>query len=334
MQLAVGKWITFALGAAAELKLADQLVHGPKTSAEIAAAIGADPARVARVLRALASCGVFRSTPDGRWSQNEASDLLRVDAPGSLRSLVLHLASGFTNRAWERLADAVRGEHDVFLAAHGSGFYEYLEKHPESAAVFDRAMSGHVAETAHAFVSGYDLSRVRRVVDVGGGDGTLLLAILQANPRASGVVLERPRVADVARARFKEAGLSGRAETVAGDFFREIPSGGDLYIVSMVLQDWTDDKAHSLLANVRRVMPREGKLVALGYPIPPGDEPGIGKLMDLEMLVGGGAGAERTEDGYRTLLESAGFEMKRIVALASGASALEAVPAGGVPQAR
>lgn len=328
MQLAAGKWMTFALGAAAELKLADQLAHGPRTSAEIAAGIGADPGRVARLLRALASSGVFRSTQDGRWAQNEASDLLRVDAPGSLRSLILHLASGFTNRAWERLADAVRGEHDVFLAAHGCGFFEYLDKHPESAVVFDAAMSGHVAETAHAFVSGYDLSHVTRVVDVGGGDGTLLLAVLQANPRANGVVLELPRVADLARARFKEAGLSARAKAVAGDFFREVPSGGDLYIVSMVLMDWTDDKARSLLANVQRAMPRDGKLVALGYPIPSGDEPSFGKLMDLEMLVGGGAGAERTEDGYRTLLESAGFEVKRIVALASGASVVEAVPAG------
>ncbi len=329
MQLATGKWITFALRAASELKLADQLAHGPRTSTEIATAIGADPKRVTRLLRALASCGVFRSTSDGRWAQNEASELLQTDAPGSLRAFTMYLGSEYTNRAWERLADAVRGERDVFESVHGTGLFEYLEKHPADAAVFDAGMSGHVRETALALVAGYDLSGLKRVVDVGGGDGTLVLAILRARPRAKGVVFDLPRVAELANARIKEAGLSSRAEAVGGDFFREVPGGGDIYVLSMVLEDWPDEKAHVLLENVRRAMPAGAKLLVVGYPIQPGDDPAFGKLMDLEMLVGGGAGAQRTEDEYRAILTSAGFEFTRIVPLASCASIVEAVPRRG-----
>ena len=196
---------------------------------------------------------------------------------------------------------SVRTGETAFRQVHGVDPFEYFERNPEVGRIFDEAMNGFVSQNGLAVVEAYDFTRFASIVDVGGGQGVLMSAILAASPGARGVIFDRPAVIERARARIEGAGIASRCDAVAGDFFVSVPSGADAYLLASILHDWDDERCLAILHCCRRAIPEDGKLLLVEMVIPPGNDPFFGKLLDLEMLVCFG-GRERSEDEYRQLL--------------------------------
>jgi hypothetical protein len=251
---------------------------------------------------------------------------VRAGVPGSVRDYAVLVGEPMVWRSWGGILHSLRTGKPAFDHTFGAPLFEYLAAHPEEARVFDAAMTGRSAAENAAVLAAYDFSGAGTVVDVGGGQGALLAAILEANPRTRGVLFDRPHVVAAARPRLEAAGLApGRFDLVEGDFFGAVPAGGDIYVLKRIIHDWDDGRARSILRNCRAALSEAGRLLLVELVVPPGNEPSDAKLLDLLMLVYAG-GRERTEAEYRDLLASAGFELARVVPTASNVSLVEAVP--------
>jgi SAM-dependent methyltransferase len=324
--MATGYWISRAVYAVAELGIADVLKDGAKPADEIAAATGAHAPALRRVLRTLASVGLFSTDREGRFSLTPLGASLQSGAPGAARSTVRALSGQWFWSAWGEVLHSLRTGETAMEKALGVSEYAFLEQHPDEALHFNAAMIGiHGGEPA-AIVEAYDFSGARRVVDVGGGSGNLLGTILAANPTVRGTLFERPQVVPDAERNLAAAGVANRCEIVGGDFLESVPSGGDLYIVSHCIHNWDEESCVRILANCRRAMAPGSRLLVIEAVVNPGDEPDPAKILDLVMLVVPG-GEERTEDEYRALLEKAGFRLTRVVPTRTSASLIEAIPA-------
>jgi hypothetical protein len=326
LDLIHGAWMSQAISAAASLGVADELGEGPRSVDELAAAVDADTQSLYRLLRALADVDIFEELEGQRFALTELGGLLRSDTPGSVRSFAMLVGSTAWRGAWTGLLDSVRTGESAFERVHGQGLFEYLRAHPKLAAVFDAALTGVSRQWIAAIVDAYHFGELKKVVDVGGGNGALLAAVLTANPGVHGVLFDRPDVVAGARRLFDDAGVSGRCEFVAGDFFVSVPPGGDAYLVSNVIHDWDDARAVQILARCRAAM-SEGCRLLLGEMVPPGrGVPSLTKLLDLEMLVIGGR--QRTEFEFDELFQRAGLRRSRVVPDGNGLySIIEAVPA-------
>ena len=316
-----GYQLSAAIGAVARLGVADALTGGPMAVPELAARVGADPLALGRVLRALQDTALFTTLEDGRIGLTPLGELLRSDVPGSAGRAAIASTEEWRWRAYGHLTHSVRTGTPGFRVAHGCGLWTYLARHADAAAMFNESMSRVATANAAALVDTYDFSRVRRVVDVGGGHGILLGVLLQANPHLRGVVFDLPELIDAARAHLTGAGLADRCETTAGDFFEAVPAEGDAYVLSWILHDWDDQAALRILANCRAAMPDEARLLVIEMVVPSGDEPHsspdlerLVRASDLEMLAIVG-GRERTAAEYRALYAEAGFELARILPL-------------------
>jgi len=224
--------------------------------------------------------------------------------------------------AWGDLMHSVRTGEIAFDHHFGMPVWEFFERHPENAATFNDAMTGMTNAVTGAVMESYDFSAFRKVVDVGGGHGSLLASVLSANPRAIGVLFDAPSVIAGAR-ELEGAGVADRCEKVAGDFFQSVPQGGDAYLLKWILHDWDDERSVAILTNCRRAMAEDGKVLLIEAVLPPGNDPHFGKLIDLNMLVMTG-GRERTEEGYRRMLEASGLRLTRVVPTPSPMSVVEA----------
>lgn len=317
-------WLAQACYAAVRLNIPDLLVGAPRTADELAERSGAHPQALDRLLRVLASAGVFRQTGPGTFALNPVSDLLRTDAPGGARlAALMHGEEVF--RSFAEIMHTVYTGQPAFEAVYGMPFYAYLESNPEAARTFAVAMG---AQPVPATLSTCDMVGVRTVVDVGGGNGSLLAELLVAHPDARGVLVELPAAARQAREALTEAGLADRVELVEGNFFDGVPAGGDLYVLARVLHNWTDERAATLLRRVRAAMAAGSRLVVFEELLPEDNEasPLTRGMVDLLMLVTL-EGRDRTEVEYRKLLSETGFE---VVAVHPGigpgaAGAIEAV---------
>lgn len=324
--LATGFWISQALYAVAKLGVADRLSDGPLAPDELALAVGAHPGALRRVLRALASVGVFAEDADGRWALTAAAEPLRSDVPGSLRAFVTMLGEPESWRAWGEFLHSLRTGTSAFEHVFGAPVFRYMAEHPAAAARFDAAMAERSAAEDAAVLAAYDFRGVRRIVDVGGGRGALLSAIFSRHPRLHGVLFELPHVIDAAR-RSAAPALAQRCDFRAGDFFRDsLPADGDVYLLKKVIHDWDDERARFILEACRQAMRGRARLLLIEPVVPPGNDPAFAKLLDLFMLVWPG-GLERTVDEHRALLGSAGLAMQRVVPTASPVSVIEAQPA-------
>jgi len=310
---------------AAKLGIADLLAAGPKSTDELAAAVGAHPRSLYRVLRALTHVGVFAEDNARCFRLTPMAELLRADASGSLRAFALSYGEDWWWGPWGRLLDVVRTGKTGFDAALGQGFFEYLDRNPAAATIFNANMTSMTERELPEVVTTYDFAGPGVLVDVGGGHGAILSAILQAGGRAEAVLFDRSAVIEGARAQIAAAGLADRCKLVAGDFFESVPSGGDTYTLKDVIHDWDDARAVSILRNCRRAMEPSAKLLLIERVLPADGEPAIGKMVDVTMMVLTG-GMERTEAEYRALLNEAGFDLRRVVFTHSSASVLEAVP--------
>lgn len=320
-QLVFGKWVSMAVSVAAKLRLADKLADGPKSVADLARETDTHAPSLYRLLRALASVGVFVEE-DGRFRQTPMSECLRTGVPGSMRGIADYCGADWSWRAWGDLLGSVRTGATAFDRVFGEGCFEYLGKRPGESAVFNEGMTGFSSVMAPAVAEAYDFGRFGTVVDVGGGHGMLLTTILKRYPTVRGVVFDSPHVAEGAAGPIRDAGLGDRCRAEGGDFFKAVPAGGDCYLLKHIIHDWPDDKAMTILRNSRSAANPGGRLLLVELVIPPGNAPNVGKLLDLEMLVVA-SGKERTEAEYAALLAGAGWKMERVIPTKSPAMIVE-----------
>lgn len=325
LELLLGTWVSQAIQAAAALGVADALEDGPLPAATLAERVGADPDALDRLMRALVSRGVFRRHRDGRYGLNALGDTLRSDADPSMRAAGLFYGSRQQREHWTHLLDAVKTGDPVVASLRGKEFFDYLSDDPEFAELFNDAMTSISEMAVPPMVAGYDFSRYPTIVDVGGGHGRLLAAILAATPAARGVLYDLPDVVAKAPKLFAEYGLTERVEVQGGSFFETVPGGGDAYLMKNIIHDWADEQALTILRTIRAAIKPGATLLLLEFVIPDHDGDFIGKWVDLEMLVVAG-GRERTAEQYRSLLARAGFRMTGVVETAAPISVVEAVP--------
>jgi hypothetical protein len=324
-QLIFGKCVSMALSVAAKLRVADKLAGGPKSATELAAETGTHGPTLYRVLRALAGFGVFSEAEDGRFSLTPVSELLRSGLPGSMRGMADFCGAEWSWKAWGELMFSVRTGQTAFDHAFGKPCFEYLAEHPVESEVFNEAMSGFSSMVAPAIVEAYDFSKFGTVVDVGGGHGMLLAAILKANPGVRGVVFDAPHVAAGAHEAIRAAGLADRCLAEGGSFFEAVTPGADAYMMMHIILDWPDDKAATILRHCRKGVKPGGRLLVIDSVVAPPNVPDMAKVLDLEMLVLP-SGQERTEIEFSRLFEKAGWRLSRVVSTKSSKCIIEGVP--------
>jgi hypothetical protein len=318
-RMLTGYWVSQALYVAAKLGLADQLADGPRSADELAAHTQTHAGALYRLLRALASVGVFAEDEAGRFGLTPAAECLR-DRPGSQRALAI-MCGEEHYRAYGELLYSVQTGKTAFDKVYGMPVFDFLSKHPEQAQIFDAAMVGvHGRETA-AVLDAYDLADVRVLADIGGGNGSLLTGVLQRYPHMRGILYDLPGVAERAKANLQAAGLAERCTVLSGSFFESVPPGADAYLMRHIIHDWDDARCGTILGNIQRII-GSGRLLVVEGVVPPGNDPCFSKLLDLTMLVIPG-GKERTEPEYRALFEQNGFQLTRVVPTKADVSVIE-----------
>ncbi|MFC1888241.1 methyltransferase [Thermodesulfobacteriota bacterium] len=321
MKYIVGRWISKPIYVAAELCIADLLAEGPKSIEELAQASQSHAPSLYRMMRALASVGIFIETEAKRFELTPMAEYLKT---GAMRSIALMFNSDWSDKAWGYFLDSVKTGSTAFEKAHGMPVSDWLENNPQAAEVFNEANAIKAGSSHRLIVDAYDFSGINTLTDVGGGLGILMVEILLENPFMEGIVADLPSVirgtAEVIQAR----GIEDRCQAVECDFFKEIPSGSDAYLMSNILHDWPDEQCRVILTNCHRAMQVESKLLVVEMVISPGNEPSIGKLLDLEMLVITG-GRERTEEEFENLFLSSGFKLSRIISTKESICIIEGI---------
>jgi hypothetical protein len=323
-QMLIGYWTSRAIYAAAKLQVADHLANGPLSAEELAEAVGVTARPLHRLLRTLASLGIFAQEPTGRFCLTPLAELLRADSPDSLRPCAIMLGEE-QYRCWDDVLETVRTGEQAFDRLYGQPLFAYLGQHPERARIFDSAMTGFTAHATRAVLDAYDLSDVATLADVGGGLGANLAIILRRYPTMRGLLFDQPDVIERSKPVLMEAGVSGRCTVEGGDFFETAPRGADAYILSNILHDWDDAQAGRILGNLRRAMSDGGRLLIVENIMSASHGASFSKLIDLHMMVVAG-GQERTEAEFRRLFADHGFRLTRVVPTADTVSVIEGVP--------
>ncbi|EME98738.1 methyltransferase [Streptomyces mobaraensis] len=325
VRTAFGSMAAQTLRAAVRLRVVELIGDTPRRADAIAADAGAEPRPVTRLLRALAALGVLREHTPGTFSVTPAGTLLDPSRPGSLASFVRVFTDPVSTRAWEHLDDSVRTGDVAFDAVFGTDFFGHLARHPELSEAFNTAMGQATGATAAALPAAYDFGRFTSVTDVGGGDGTLLAGVLTAYPDLTGVVFDTAEGLAGAPETLERHGLTGRCSPHAGDFFRSVPAGSDLYLIKSVLHDWPDEKAATILRHCREALPPGGRILIVEPVLPDTVDPeapvtggGITYLSDLNMLVNV-SGRERTRADFEDVCRRAGLTVVSVTPLAGAA---------------
>lgn len=325
-EILLGSLASQSLYVAAKLGIADLLADGPKRVDELARAADAHAPSLYRVLRALASLGVFAEQDDHVFALTPAAEALRSDKPNSLRDVAIFWGEDWHWEVWGKILYSVRTGKSAWAQLHGEQVFEYFEKNKAAGEIFNRAMSSFSTVATKAVAEAYDFSGIDTLIDIAGGHGRLLTGVLEANPSMRGVLFDLPHVIEGAVETISKTDVSERVETVSGDFFASVPAGGDAYIMKHIIHDWDDDRALAILRNIRQAMKPGGRVLVVEAVIADGNGQDFGKLLDIEMLVSPG-GKERTAKEYEELFERAGLRMTRIVPTKSPYSVIEAVAA-------
>lgn len=315
----IGGWITQAIYVAAELGIADLLAERQRTAEEMAQHTGTHSGALYRVLRALASVGIFTEDTDCRFSLTPPAESLRSDVPNSLRSFAIMMGAEFY-QSWGNLLYSVKTGEQGFQKRYGVPFFQYMTENPERHSIYDEAMMVHGIAETEPMLDAYDFSAFRTVVDIGGGNGRMLAAILNRYPEIEGILFDLPTVVERSRSVISGLDLSERCRLVGGDFFTSVPAA-DVYVLRHILHDWDDDDAVSILRNCREAMNPEGRILVVETVIPPLNEPSFGKWLDLMMLIVDGR--ERTQEQYRQLFSKAALKLNRIVSTTHEISVIE-----------
>ncbi|MBW4051486.1 MAG: methyltransferase [Proteobacteria bacterium] len=320
LQLATGYWASRCLHVITELGVADHLGERAESAETLARAVGAHPQALARVLRALAALGVFEEVAEG-FRHTGASRLLRADHPQSVRAFVRMMGMPVHWQAYGQLEHSVRTGESAMTRIAPGGTFEYFAGHPEEAQLFDEAMTSKSYEHIANVLAAYDFSGFRRIADIGGGRGHLLRAVLEAAPRATGVLFDLPHVIRS----LASSPPTDRLTLRAGSFFKDPLPECDAYLLMSVIHDWGDAEATALLDAVRRAAPPHAKVLLLEMLLPDAPGPHPAKFLDVEMLVMTTGGRERTRGEYERLLASAGMRLARVIPTSTPTVVLEGV---------
>ncbi len=322
-ELILAAWMSQGITAAADLGVADALTDGPLPVDELAGKVGANPDALRRLLRALISRGIFALRDDGRYELNSMAELLRSDAPVSMAAMARFVGSRHHREHWSLLTEAIKSGGSVVPALRGKDFFDYLSDEPEFAQIFNDAMTGLSGSAIGPVVDAYDFTQFGTIVDVAGGHGRLLAAILASAPNARGVLYDLPEVIAGAGPLLRESGVAERVRLAEGSFFDYVPPGGDAYVLKHIIHDWDDDPSVQILRNVRSAAAAGATLLLVERVITEDDDGSIAKWTDMEMLIIN-SGRERTATEYRRLLDESGFQLTRVVDTASRFSIVEA----------
>ena len=324
MQLSMSVFISQAIYVGAKLGIADLVADGPKTTAELAAKSGTDERSLYRLLRTLASVGVFTETSTRSFANSPMSETLRSDSPTSTRAMVLFMGDEAHWRVYADLMYSVQTGKPAWEHVHGVACFPYMfETNPALGNVFNQAMTSISHGQIAAVLEAYDFSGIGTLADIAGGHGHFLGSVLQKYPSMKGVLFDMGVVLADAPALLASHGVEDRVRIVEGDFFSEIPVVADAYVLKHIIHDWYDDKCEIILGNIRRSMPDNARVLIADFVIPPGNDPHPGKILDLEMLIAPG-GVERTAEEFETLLANSGFRLDRIISTPSPMSIVEA----------
>ncbi len=323
IRMATAYWLSRLVYMAAKMDLADLLAAGPKTAAELSGPTGTNARALHRFMRTLASFGILTQTDGDAFSLTELGATLKKDTPGSARSTVLTMAGPISWGAFTELEYSLATGKPSVEKVLGMGLFDYLAQHPDEATMFSESMVGIHGGEPPAVAAAYDFSPFGTIVDVGGATGNMLAHVLARHPQPKGVLFDRPHVVKDAPALLGERGVADRVTLAEGDFFERVPTGGDAYVLSHIIHDWTEAQCLTILGNCRAAMKKGAKLLIVEFVLPEGNTPHFGKLADMIMLTIPG-GEERTAAEYGRLLDAAGFTMTRVVPTASDVSIVEA----------
>lgn len=323
IQMATAHWVSHMVRVAADLGLADLLASGPRTAEELAGPTKTHAPSLYRLMRTLGMLGIF--VEDGRkFSLTPLGEAMKTGAPGAARSTILTLASDWCVRGFSELRHSVETGKPGFDKTMGMNIFEWLGQHPKEASLFSETMVGFHGEEPAAVAAAYDFSGLKTIVDVGGATGNLLTGVLAKAAGAKGVLYDLPHVVKDAPALIQSRGLTDRVKIESGSFFDRVPVGGDAYLLSHIIHDWSEAQCLTILGNVRKAMNPGGRVLLVEMVLPPGNDPHPGKMLDIMMLVGPG-GQERTEQEYKALLDKAKLRLSRVIPTASPVSVVEAV---------
>jgi ubiquinone/menaquinone biosynthesis C-methylase UbiE len=325
IQLLTGAWATQSVAAAAKLGIPEILAEGARTAEEVAAKAQAHAGATYRLLRSLASLGVLERRADGRFVNTPIGDRLRAGVPGNLKDIFIAETDHVHWQSWERLVDAVKTGLPRPKAVFDIPAFEYYAKHPAEGEQFGLGMQSISRFCSEAVLEAYDFSGVRTIMDVGGGNGSLALAILEKYPEMKGKIVDLPYIEPQAKLGIRAAGAAHRCEFESADFFRAVPKGADLQTLKFILHDWTDEECVQILRCCREALAPGGKILIVEMLVPEQIRPDFVMLMDLNMLVMTG-GRERTAEEFEKLLSDAGFEMTRVIPTNSPFALIEGRP--------
>jgi predicted transcriptional regulator len=311
VQMITGFWTSCCIYNAAKLNIADRLAEKPQTAQQLATATNTNAPFLYRLLRALSSAGVFTENSNNEFELTPLGETLRSNVPGSMKAMAI-AQLGDHYPAWGNLMNSLRTGGIAFDNALGMPVWKYYESHPEDGANFATAMSGMTQMSLAHVTPAYDFTGYNTIVDIGGGDGTMLCAILNEAKTSAGLVYDEAYLKDQAVKNIEQKGLASRCSYAEGSFFDSVPEGGDLYVMKMILHDWNDEKSKKILGNVHKAMNKSSKLLIIESVIPEGNDPHPGKFMDINMMAMTG-GKERTELEWRELLASCGLQLSKIV---------------------
>jgi hypothetical protein len=326
VQMFAGSWVAAALYAAAKLGIADHLAGGAKSAAELAAPLNAHAPSLYRFMRTLAGFGLLTEGEGQRFALTPLGEALKTGAPGAARSTMLAFGGVAFSRPWEEIFYSLETGKPAFDKTWGLPIFDYFAQHPEAASLFSEAMVGFHGSEPPTVAEAYDFSGMQTVVDVGGASGNMLAALLSRHAGLRGVLYDLPHVVQDAPALLKARGVESRVTIESGSFFEHVPAGGDAYVLSHIIHDWSEEQCLTILGHCRRAIGPNGRLLIVETVLPEGNAPHQGKLQDLVMLVIPG-GQERTEAEYAELLRKANFRLQRVVPTTSVVSIVEAVPA-------
>lgn len=325
MRLVNGFQLSQAIYVAATLGIADLLADGPRASDDLASKTATDAGALYRLLRTLAAAGVFHENDEKRFTLMPLGECLKSDAPVPVGPWAALVGRPNYWQAWGSLLHSVTTGESAFRHVHGVTAWEYRSQNPEEGRAFDTAMAGLSRQVSKAIAAAYDFGVFGSVVDVGGGRGTILAAILDVYPSLHGILFDQPHVVADAGPVLRAAGVANRCDITGGNFFETVPGGGDAYILKAILHDWNDAEAAQILQVCRAAIPAAGKLLLVEQVIAAPNEGLIGKMSDLNMLVAPN-GRERTADEFAELLAPAGFRLTSVIPTASALSIIEGVP--------
>ena len=326
VQMGTGYWVSRIMYMAAKLDLADHLADGAKTAGELAGKLEVHERALHRLMRSLSSLGVLKEEGDGRFGLSPLGEAMKEGAPGAAKYFLLAMGGDAMWRVWEHFDHSMKTGEPATVQALGMPIFDYMAQHPDLAKHFNGAMVGIHGGEPPAVAAAYDFSQFGTVTDIGGSTGNMLGHILTKHTGPKGVLFDLPHVVKDSPPTLEKFGVADRVSIEEGSFFNSVPAGSDAYILSHIIHDWNEEECLTILGNCREAMHDDSKLLIVEFVLPEGDEPHIGKLLDMVMLVLPG-GEERTPAEYSELLSKAGLKMTNVIPTDSPASIVEAMKA-------